>query len=75
MTAEEQALFEELEREAGGAEASATKIKLDTIEPQAASPTRAPSQPAKVPSAPSQRESDSASRNETRRAEPEPEAG
>jgi len=72
MTAEEQALFEELEREAGGAEASATKIKLDTIEPQAASPTRAPSQPAKAQPSASQRESAAQARPEPRRTEAEP---
>jgi hypothetical protein len=72
MTDEEQALFEELERESGGAEAGTTRIKLDTVEPEEARAS-APRQPAKP-----QREQPSssvqpASAREPRR--PEPEAG
>ena len=74
MTDEEQALFEELEREAGGGEATATKIKLDTVEEEAEplAPSRQAANPQRAPasSGPAQ---PSTARAEPRR--PEPEAG
>jgi hypothetical protein len=77
MTDEEQALFEELEREAGGAEASATSITLDTVQPDPAEPARPQAQPNKSQAQGSkpQREqtAPSQARGEARR--PEPEAG
>src|SRR4029078_6784589 len=48
MSAEEQALYEELERESGGGDESAapgTKIKLDTVEEEDESPTRSSASP------------------------------
>jgi hypothetical protein len=70
MTAEEQALFEELEREAGGAEATATTIKLDTVEEENVRPA------AQAQAAKPQREQSGAApspaRSEPRRREPEP---
>ena len=69
MTAEEQALFEELEREAGGAEATATTIKLDTVEVDDVRPTT------QAQAAKPQREQSGAApspaRAEPRRREPE----
>ena len=73
MTDEEQALFEELEREAGG-EVAATKIKLDTVEDEAEAPApaRQAAKPQREPAS-SHPAQPSAARAEPRR--PEPEAG
>ena len=78
MTAEEQALFEELERESGGAEASTTKITLDKAAepegPMPAAPARASTAQgasAKPQATPAPREPAAQSRPE-RRTEAEP---
>ena len=73
MTDEEQALFEELERESGGAETLATETNAGPVAPEPAAPSRAVSSQATKPQpAQSQRESASEARAQPRRGEAEP---
>jgi hypothetical protein len=74
MTEEEQALFEELERETGGgAEASATaKPDAGTAGPQRAATSRTPASGAKSTPGQPQREPTAQTRSEPRRGEAEP---
>jgi len=75
MTEEEQALFEELERDAAGTSATATASAMperNASGPEPAAPARATPQANRSQSAPAQRDPTTQARAEPRRGEAEP---
>jgi hypothetical protein len=77
MSEEEQALFEELERDSAGQSASTKVAERDSgaTAPTPPMPVRAPSESANAQPAVPQRESSTEPRGQRRRADAEPEAG